>query len=40
VSFPEAIREGRLHVQGARKLRIAFPTWLMLSHFAHVVPPR
>jgi hypothetical protein len=40
VPFSQVIREGRLQMQGARKLRSAFPTWLMLSHFAHVASPR
>jgi DNA-binding HxlR family transcriptional regulator len=39
VSFAEAVRSGGLSVEGARDLVRAFPTWLLLSHFAHVERP-
>lgn len=39
VSFAQAVREGGLRVEGARDLVRAFPTWLLLSHFAHVERP-
>ena len=37
--FEAAIREGGLRVEGPRDLVRAFPTWLLLSHFAHVERP-
>jgi DNA-binding HxlR family transcriptional regulator len=39
VSFPEALRSGGLRVEGARDLVRAFPSWLLLSHYAHVERP-
>ena len=39
VTFAQAVREGGLRVEGARDLVRAFPTWLLLSHFAHVERP-
>jgi DNA-binding HxlR family transcriptional regulator len=37
--FAQAVREGGLRVEGPRDLVRAFPTWLLLSHFAHVERP-
>jgi hypothetical protein len=37
--FAQAVREGGLRVEGRRDLVRAFPTWLLLSHFAHVERP-
>jgi DNA-binding HxlR family transcriptional regulator len=37
--FAQALREGGLRLEGPRDLVRAFPTWLLLSHFAHVVRP-
>ena len=34
-----AVREGTVKLAGARKLVKAFPTWLLLSRFAHVPRP-
>ncbi|MGH7316031.1 MAG: winged helix-turn-helix transcriptional regulator [Candidatus Rokuibacteriota bacterium] len=39
VTFAQAVREGGLRVEGPRDLVRAFPTWLLLSHFAHVERP-
>jgi DNA-binding HxlR family transcriptional regulator len=39
ITFAQAVREGGLRVEGARDLVRAFPTWLLLSHFAHVERP-
>lgn len=36
VGFAEAVRSGGLSVEGSRDLVRAFPTWLLLSHYAHV----
>jgi hypothetical protein len=36
VTFAQAVRDGGLRVEGSRDLVRAFPTWLLLSHFAHV----
>ena len=36
VSFARAVQEGGLRVEGPRDLVRALPTWLLLSHFAHV----
>jgi hypothetical protein len=38
-TFAQAVREGGLRVEGPRDLVRAFPTWLLLSHFAHVKRP-
>ena len=38
-TFAQAVREGGLQVEGPRDLVRAFPTWLLLSHFAHVERP-
>jgi DNA-binding HxlR family transcriptional regulator len=41
IPFAQAVRAGGLKVEGPRDLVRAFPTWLLLSHFAHVErPPR
>jgi len=41
VAFAQAVRDGGLRMEGPRDLVRAFPTWLLLSHFAHVErPPR
>jgi DNA-binding HxlR family transcriptional regulator len=39
IPFAQAVREGGLRVKGPRDLVRAFPTWLLLSHFAHVERP-
>ena len=39
VSFEQALRSGGLRVDGPRDLVRAFPSWLLLSHFAHVERP-
>ena len=39
VPFSEALRSGGLRVEGARDLVRAFPSWLLLSHYAHVERP-
>ena len=39
VTFAQAVRAGGLQVEGPRDLVRAFPTWLKLSHFAHVERP-
>jgi len=39
VSFAEAIRSGGLGLEGPRDLVRAFPSWLQLSHYAHVERP-
>ena len=39
VPFAEALRSGGMRLTGARRLTSAFPTWLMLSHFAGVARP-
>ena len=39
VTFAQAVREGGLRIEGPRDLVRAFPTWLLLSHFAHVERP-
>jgi DNA-binding HxlR family transcriptional regulator len=39
VTFAQAVRSGGLRVEGSRDLTRAFPTWLLLSHFAHVERP-
>jgi DNA-binding HxlR family transcriptional regulator len=36
VSFAEATRSGGLALDGPRDLVRAFPSWLLLSHYAHV----
>ena len=36
VSFAEATRAGGLALDGPRDLVRAFPSWLLLSHYAHV----
>jgi DNA-binding HxlR family transcriptional regulator len=41
MSFEDAVRSGGLRVEGPRDLVRAFPSWLLLSHFAYVErPPR
>ena len=39
ISFAQGVREGGLRVEGHRELVRAFPTWLLLSRFAHVERP-
>jgi len=39
MSFAEAVRSGGLRLEGPRDLVRAFPSWLLLSHFAHVERP-
>jgi len=38
--FEEALRSRGVRLMGPRRLSGAFPTWLMLSHFAGIVRPR
>jgi hypothetical protein len=38
-TFAQAVRSGGLQVAGPRDLVRAFPSWLLLSHFAHVERP-
>jgi DNA-binding HxlR family transcriptional regulator len=39
ITFAQAVRSGGLRVDGPTALARAFPTWLLLSHFAHVERP-
>jgi hypothetical protein len=39
ITFAQAVEAGGLRVEGPRDLVRAFPTWLLLSHFAHVERP-
>jgi DNA-binding HxlR family transcriptional regulator len=39
ITFAQAVREGGLRVEGPRDLVRAFPTWLLLGHFARVERP-
>jgi hypothetical protein len=39
ITFAQAVRSGGLRLEGPRGLIRAFPTWLLLSHFAHVERP-
>jgi DNA-binding HxlR family transcriptional regulator len=39
ITFAQAVQSGGLVVEGPRDLVRAFPTWLLLSHFAHVERP-
>jgi DNA-binding HxlR family transcriptional regulator len=36
LTFPQAVRSGGLRIEGPSALVRLFPTWLLLSHFAHV----
>lgn len=36
ITFPQAIRAGRLQVEGPTRIARAFPTWIRPSPFAHV----
>jgi DNA-binding HxlR family transcriptional regulator len=38
-TFEDAVRVGKVQVTGSRDLARAFPSWLMLSHFAKVPRP-
>jgi DNA-binding HxlR family transcriptional regulator len=38
-TFESALREGKIRLTGPRALTKAFPSWLMLSHFAPVPRP-
>jgi DNA-binding HxlR family transcriptional regulator len=38
-TFDDAVRSGKLKLTGSRELVKAFPSWLMLSHFATVPRP-
>jgi DNA-binding HxlR family transcriptional regulator len=40
VSFEQAMRAGKVRLEGARDLARAFPRWLLLGHFAGVARPR
>ena len=39
ITFEHAQRSGKVRLSGSRELARAFPTWLMLSHFAAVPRP-
>jgi DNA-binding HxlR family transcriptional regulator len=39
MTFAQAVRSGGLRMEGPADLVRAFPTWLLLSHFAHVERP-
>ena len=39
-TFDEALRSRKVQLTGSRELARAFPTWLMLSHFAGVPRPQ
>lgn len=39
ITFAQAVRSGGLRLVGSRDLVRAFPTWLLLSHFADVERP-
>jgi DNA-binding HxlR family transcriptional regulator len=39
LTFAQAVRSGGLQVERPRDLVRAFPTWLLLSHFAHMERP-
>lgn len=39
IKFAQALASGKLKLTGSRELVGAFPSWLMLSHFAHVPRP-
>jgi DNA-binding HxlR family transcriptional regulator len=39
LTFEQAVRSEGLRLEGRRELVRAFPTWLLLSHFAHVERP-
>jgi hypothetical protein len=39
MSFEAAVRSGSVRLDGPRELVRAFPSWLLLSHFAHVERP-
>ena len=38
ISFGDALRAGRVRVEGPRRLATAFPTWIRPSPFAHISP--
>jgi hypothetical protein len=40
VPFGSALRSGKVRLVGPRQLANAFPSWLMLSHFAEVPRPK
>lgn len=40
ITFDDALRSGKLGLTGPRALTKAFPSWLMLSHFAGVPRPQ
>ena len=40
VSFASALRVGDVRLSGPRELARAFPSWLLLSHFANVPRPQ
>ena len=39
ITYEHALRSGKVQLTGTRELVRAFPTWLMLSHFAEVPRP-
>jgi hypothetical protein len=40
ITFETALRSEKIRLTGARELARAFPSWLMLSHFAAVPRPQ
>jgi hypothetical protein len=40
VTFESVLRSGEVRLTGPRQLAKAFPSWLMLSHFAKVPRPK
>lgn len=39
LAWAEGVRSGGIKLEGPRAIVEAFPTWLQLSHFAHVLQP-
>ena len=39
-TFEQALLSGKVQLKGSRELARAFPSWLMLSHFAKVPRPQ
>ena len=39
ITFEHAVSSGKVKMTGSRELVQAFPSWLMLSHFANVLRP-
>jgi hypothetical protein len=40
ITFETALHSGKIRLTGSRDLARAFPSWLMLSHFAAVPRPQ